>query len=105
MSPLKVKVLISDHIHVVSATVCKPTLGPSRMLNIYLQGPLPGIRPTKIGQYMAAGLVNSYGLIRMCGDEAVPVAECATLVACQAVALSDYLQYAGLETAEEDTDL
>lgn len=102
MSPLKIKVLISNCIHVVSVSVGKPTLGPSRTLNVYLQGPIPGIRPTKIGEYMATGLIDPYGLIRMCDDEAVPVAKCMTLAACQAVALSDYLQYAGLETVDED---
>lgn len=97
MSPLKANVLMNDCINTISISVGKPMAGPSRKLNVYLEGVVSGIKPTKVGQYIATGLPNYYGLFRCFDSQMIPVAKCLTLAGCQAVALSDYLQEAGLE--------
>lgn len=97
MSPLKANVLIDNYMNTISVTVGKPKLGPSRYLNVYLQGPMPGIRPTLVSQYLATGLVDCYGVMRYDDEGLIPIAKCATLAGCQAVALSDYIQQSGLE--------
>lgn len=102
MSPLTARVLISDCINILSISVGKPKLGPTRDLNVYLQGPMPGIRPMKVGQYKAVGSCDCYGLVRCSDAELVPIARCTTLSECQAVALSDYLQWSGLELAPQE---
>lgn len=102
MSPLKAHVIINDCINTISISVGKPTYGPSRKLNVYLISELDGVKPTQIGQYVASGLVDSYGLVRCMDDELVPVARCLTLAGCQAAALSDFIRWSGLELVSED---
>lgn len=102
MSPLKANVLINDCINTISITVGKPTVGPSRKLNVYLLGQTDGIKPTKIGEYQATALINCYALVRCFGGELVPVGKCVTLAGCQAVALSDYIQQFGMELIPDE---
>ena len=101
MSPLKANVLISNYVNILSVSVGKPKLGPTRDLNIYLQGPMPGIKPALVSKYKAVGLPTGYGVMR-CTD-AEPVGVCCTLAECQAVALSDYIQQAGLQLMPEES--
>ena len=96
MSPLKADVIINDCVNTVSVSVGKPSTGPSRPINIYLEA-VPGCKPTKIGQYVATALFNCYGLVRCFDTELVPVAKCVTLAGCQATALADYLEWTGIQ--------
>lgn len=105
MSPLKIKVVINDCVNTLSITVGKPSLGPSRKLNVYLEGEVPEVK-VMVGQYIAIGLVDSYGLIRCFDDEGeILVGQCLTLAGCQALALSDYLHYAELDIVSSEEDL
>ena len=102
MSPLKAKVLIHDHECVLSVSVGGPGLGTTRKLNIYLEVDAPGIKPTKVCEYVATGLSNCYGLIRCQDSGLVPLTTCATLAGCQAVALSDYIQQSGVQLIPDE---
>ena len=101
MSPLQANVVIDGFTHTLSISVGKPKLGPTRSLNVYLQGPMPGILPIKVDEYIAVGLPNCYGVARGDDVQLAPIATCATLSECQAVALSDYISRYNLEIVHD----
>lgn len=103
MSPLKANVIMNDATNVLSITVGKPNLLKMRNLNIYLSPCLSGVRRIKVSEYYAAKLVDCYGVLRQYGYNTTLVARCTTLAECQAVALSDYIQRAGLELVSEES--
>lgn len=103
MSPLKANVIMNNATNVLSITVGRPNLLKIRKLNIYLSPGLSGIRCIKVDEYYAAKLPDCYGVIRQHGYITTLVAKCTTLAECQAVALSDYIQRAGLELVSEES--
>ena len=103
MSPLKANVLINDLPHTIAVSVGKARLGLGweRILNIRIQSTTIDRKSPIIGKYKVVELYLGYGVVR-CAD-CVPIATCCTLAQCQAVALSDYIQQAGLELVPEES--
>lgn len=100
MSPLKSNVIIADEIATLSISIGNKPTNSMRKLNVYLEVGDCGIRNVLLCEYGIFTLNDSYGVIRISGDELIPVSKCATLASCQAVALADFVRCSDLEVVD-----
>lgn len=105
MSPLKANVLINGCINTISMSVGNtPENSSSRRLTVYLVNSELGVKPIKLGEYVVArviGAAHKYHLFRWSDSQPTFLNSYSTLLECQVVALSDFIQISGLQLVSD----